>query len=279
MARETKPKRIQICPHCTKSFAAYVSDDRTFCSKKCYTEAHRIMVICAGCDKEFNAKMSAKSRSKQHFCSHECYLAHKIRNRIIFEFACEQCGITYTRTRQQIAVHDRHRFCSRQCVNIWNKSNALAGNANPLHNSVSVPCSACGKMLTRQPYRLRYYKEQFCNTTCMGNWQSQHRVGHSSYSWKGGKVYYYGPNFQQQARSARKRDGYCCRKCGIHQSKLGKKLDVHHITPFRKFGYIHGKNDNYLKANALANLVSLCAKCHKQIEHGRASVQLPLPLP
>jgi DEAD/DEAH box helicase domain-containing protein len=41
---------------------------------------------------------------------------------------------------------------------------------------------------------------------------------------------------------------------------------VHHIEPFRTFGYIRGKNDRYLEANRLENLVTLCTGCHRRVE-------------
>jgi DEAD/DEAH box helicase domain-containing protein len=41
---------------------------------------------------------------------------------------------------------------------------------------------------------------------------------------------------------------------------------VHHIQPFRTFGYARGKNDQYLEANRLENLVTLCTSCHRRVE-------------
>ena len=41
---------------------------------------------------------------------------------------------------------------------------------------------------------------------------------------------------------------------------------MHHIQPFRTFGYLAGVNDSYLRANDLSNLVTLCPACHRQAE-------------
>ena len=41
---------------------------------------------------------------------------------------------------------------------------------------------------------------------------------------------------------------------------------VHHLTPFRTFGYIPGQNTNYKIANQLENLVTLCSSCHRAAE-------------
>lgn len=82
---------------------------------------------------------------------------------------------------------------------------------------------------------------------------------------EGGHEYYYGPNWYEQRRRARKRDGYVCRKCGLsdedHSEEYGKSLHVHHITKFRKF-------EDYEEANRITNLLTLCRPCHVQVEHG-----------
>jgi DEAD/DEAH box helicase domain-containing protein len=44
---------------------------------------------------------------------------------------------------------------------------------------------------------------------------------------------------------------------------------VHHIQPFRSFGYVRDKNDHYLDANRLENLVTLCRSCHRRVEVDR----------
>jgi len=74
-----------------------------------------------------------------------------------------------------------------------------------------------------------------------------------------------GPNWEQQRNQARERDGYRCRHCGVSE-RPNRAHDVHHIEPFRTFGYIRGKNDRYLEANRLENLVTLCSGCHRRVE-------------
>lgn len=57
-----------------------------------------------------------------------------------------------------------------------------------------------------------------------------------------------------QKRKARTRDKRLCQTCGA----LG--TDVHHIVPFRWF------DGDWQKANALANLVTLCKPCHRKAD-------------
>ena len=86
----------------------------------------------------------------------------------------------------------------------------------------------------------------------------------------------YGPNWQQQRRLALARDNHRCRTCGAGPdlAASGKvtrsiTLHVHHIRPFREYGYVPGHNENYLLANDLENLVTLCPGCHRQAEAGQ----------
>lgn len=77
----------------------------------------------------------------------------------------------------------------------------------------------------------------------------------------------YGPNWPAQRGAARERDGFRCQQCGANAGEDGQ-LDVHHIIPFRTFGYVPGVNVAYREANRLDNLITLCATCHRQV--GRA---------
>jgi 5-methylcytosine-specific restriction endonuclease McrA len=75
--------------------------------------------------------------------------------------------------------------------------------------------------------------------------------GKNNINWQGGKSSEeYGVDWTDSLRkSIRERDSYVCQKCGIHQSELDKKLDVHHI--------------DYNKLNLdPKNLITLCRFCH-----------------
>jgi len=80
----------------------------------------------------------------------------------------------------------------------------------------------------------------------------------------------YGPNWPAQRDAARARDSYCCQHCGTRERE-GRQHDVHHITPFRVFGYIPGANDSYQLANQLENLITLCSACHRRVERARGA--------
>ncbi len=77
----------------------------------------------------------------------------------------------------------------------------------------------------------------------------------------------YGPNWQEQRAKVRSRDGFCCTQCGVYEAQ-GRQHDVHHVRPFRTFGYVPGGNEHYRMANQTSNLVLVCRRCHQRLEAG-----------
>ena len=86
--------------------------------------------------------------------------------------------------------------------------------------------------------------------------------------WQFDPVGYRGPNWQQQRDAARARDGYRCRHCGAPE-RPDRQHDLHHLQPFRDFGYVPGENERYRAANQLDNLITLCRVCHRQAENAQ----------
>lgn len=76
----------------------------------------------------------------------------------------------------------------------------------------------------------------------------------------------YGPNWNNITKRIRKRDDYMCQDCKITQREyldmFDMKLDVHHKRPVTEFKHIH-------QANRDENLVTLCRRCHKEVEEKR----------
>ncbi|MCW5863472.1 MAG: DEAD/DEAH box helicase [Anaerolineae bacterium] len=77
----------------------------------------------------------------------------------------------------------------------------------------------------------------------------------------------YGPNWSQQRQLVLERDNHRCRTCGASAEEF--LLHVHHIRPFREYGYVPGRNENYRQANQIDNLVTLCPSCHRRAEAGQ----------
>jgi len=82
----------------------------------------------------------------------------------------------------------------------------------------------------------------------------------------------YGPNWDAQRNAARARDGFRCTQCNLVEPVGGPQHHVHHIRPFREFGYVRGQNENYKFANELNNLLTVCPSCHRRVEAAQRTV-------
>jgi len=80
----------------------------------------------------------------------------------------------------------------------------------------------------------------------------------------------YGPSWSDASRAARARDSGHCRQCGAPE-RPDRAHDVHHLRPFREFGYVPGENRHDRQANALDNLITLCSTCHHRAETARGA--------
>ena len=78
----------------------------------------------------------------------------------------------------------------------------------------------------------------------------------------------YGPSWKKARDQARMRDRYTCRQCGAVESS-SHPHHVHHLEPFRTFGYVPGENRRDVEANTLDNLITLCPACHHRAESAR----------
>ncbi len=235
---------------------------------------------CTHCGGTFEDYPSNRKGHTNYFCSNSCK-NDWMRGRFTGEnsptwkggattpMRCEQCNIEYQALTKQIKRFP-HAFCSKACKYAWMAEHQSGENSPTWKGGpVSLTCAACGKTFERERRAIRPNSVAVCDLKCRSVWMSKNLVGAAHPRWAGGKAEYYGPNWMAQARAARKRDGHQCRVCGERKGQKGyKALDVHHIRPFKSFGYVYRENDHYLAANDLANLVTLCPRCHLAIENG-----------
>jgi 5-methylcytosine-specific restriction endonuclease McrA len=239
---------------------------------------NRVEVPCSNCDKILERKPYRLRRSTHHYCSAACASAHRskmqkgkprsdyqppARNAMLL--ICEICSREFERPQYKVG---KHNYCGKGCA-AKAYAQKYKGSNHALHNQVEVVCGWCGIGITVNPSRTD--KTRFCSRACANAAHSVKMSGENSPRWRGGDIAYYGPNWQAQRRAARKRDNYCCQCCGISEKKLMRQLDVHHIVAFRVFG-----EANYLEANQLSNLISLCIYCHRAVEDGKKAVQLKM---
>lgn len=262
----------RICPECSKEFEHYPSRRAVYCSTACrakaqgasnlgrYGQGKRIDLNCEQCGKAFSRWEALTTKATHHFCGRACYdtwQTGQVRGPRVGNFpsgpnhpnfkgkvdcVCERCGKTFLKFPSQ-SINGQGRYCSRACT----------------RNRTETNCEHCGKRFEIKAYEVE--TRRFCSVACKADWQRHHNLGPDSPGWRGGYDPYYGPNWRNQRRAARKRDNYTCQRCGITEERLFRQLDVHHIIPFRTFGI-----ERYREANRLDNLISLCHLCHLTIE-------------
>ncbi len=254
-------------------------------------KGNHIPVVCETCGKTYSIKPIQSKRFIHRFCSRACKGRWHSLNKsgegspswkgVSVERPCDVCGKMYRpRSKTKKRREQQQAYCcSTTCKNAWMSGHSKSVPPPMVRDrhwawrgiSAERPCDECGKVF--RPRSRPKNRHFFCSQGCSASYYSRHMTGTNSPHWKGGSIHYYGPNWNTQKRAARQRDSYKCRACGKPQKKNGHSLDVHHVRPFREFGYILGINDNYLQANELANLVSLCKRCHRLAEHRKIAIQ------
>jgi hypothetical protein len=171
---------------------------------------------------------------------------------------CSFCKTPLERPQYKIKSQKDH-FCNYRCLakfKIKHKTDLPCDD----FGKIKTNCAECNVVIYKHPYRLKRSKNLFCSDSCNNEWMSKHLCGPKSAVFKGGPLYY-GPTWPYAKRAARRRDNDTCQNCYNTAEELGKKVDVHHIIPFRDFG-----PSKHTEANQLTNLICLCSKCHRLLE-------------
>lgn len=164
--------------------------------------------------------------------------------------------------------------CSREAVQEWiHRHDIETRSRNPTVPDELTDRDTLHKLYTRDGKSTYEIADSLdCAPSTVFDWLREHDIetrsvgshaGPLHHRWKGGSDPYYGENWHQQRRKALSRDENSCQKCGMgnmkHKEIHGMSLDVHHIMPIREF-------DEPARANLLANLVTLCRRCHNRLE-------------
>lgn len=201
------------------------------------------LVDCANCGDSVRKIPAHVRKYENHFCSDECMSEfRKSRVRLECSYCEEEFSVVPSR------LDEGRKYCSREC---------FCKNEKEIRRE-TVQCAQCGEEKEIWKSMINRRDKHFCNKQCEGEWISENRTGENNPRYvEGGR--YYGENWQKARRAALERDGHECIECGKGReeqyAKTGRDLNVHHITPIRKF-------DNPSNANGLENLETLCSKCH-----------------
>lgn len=258
---------INQCLRCKKQFEAG-RKDKKYCSTSCRTRHIHGKAICKNCEQEFE-----KTGPDVVFCSKKCannynwekrqpeaeYLSIRSCKKAQARFVTVKCGVCGKSTEKRVGDYNRNMkqfgqvFCGMQC--------AMIGTGR----TVVLTCSECGKSFTRKKSDYETYnangKYVFCSKECQVKNLDYVLRGESHYCYVNGKFSVLrGKGWRRTRELIRIRDNRTCQICGVTEEGLGKKLDVHHIIPYREF-------DNFEEANKPDNLISLCPSCHHKEEN------------
>lgn len=245
---------IFCCEICDKEYVTYYVGKRKCCSRACSKEftRRRLERTCQQCGLGFVADHASDGKFCSHLCYGESLKGKKPSNYNPVEMTCKECGEPFEITRARIQTA---KYCSTKC------------HDQARLDRVVINCDGCGS-----PFEV--IKSQAYLRTCSRECHSKIMSGPNTHLWRGGqRQYYYGPNWKLQRVACRERDNHTCRVCGKKHRKGKRFFDVHHVRPFRSFGYKAGQNDNYLQANDLSNLITVCLSCHMKLERGKIFFQ------
>lgn len=215
---------------------------------------------CAGCGREFEPSKDQRTHAYAGggiYCSPGCR-PHTGPAKRRVEVRCAACGVAFEKQAAHAAKSEQH-YCGRACYFESRK------------HGEERQCATCGNAFWVPPWiakRRDTQRGRWCSMACYTRsaFQRAHQqragklvpAGERHPLWRGGNGLYYGPNWREQARVARERDGHTCQDCGLTQRR--PLLDVHHLVRRRSFG------DDFELGNRLENLVTVCKTCHSQRE-------------
>lgn len=201
---------------------------------------------CVYCGGLFISKRSDQTSCGKRDALHRP--TEKLKTSIV---VCANCEKSFEKRNSDINRTERNggkHYCGQKCM----------GNA--YKNRVILICSQCGKEFERAVSNIKSDTYNFCSKACQSKNTDYVAKGENHHRYiNGDTCYKRGENWVAMRREVRKRDNYTCQSCGKTEKEIGKRLDVHHIKPYRLF-------DNCDQANTITNLISLCSHCHHVLD-------------
>lgn len=192
------------------------------CGRREFVRADNPATRCSDCARKANGRIAGAKR--RGLARHSRVSEGRPRITAI----CSRCGTNFPTTNYAISRAKRH-FCSMAC--------------KLQYYGVQRTCKWCGEQFRAIRSRTKGIAKNnssanFCSKACYHRWLC-----------KPDRTTGRGSQWRQSRLQAINRAPFCA-KCGTT-----KRLDVHHIVPFRM-----------TRDNRPINLIPLCKSCHKQVE-------------
>ena len=220
---------------------------------------------CQECGKEFSIAESRSKWRRGKYCSRNCQYkgiskSKQVTNPNQIKCSCAVCGKQFMRYIS--CIQSNYQFCSRSCAykgrSLGYVKRTITKPYNIIHSQkkrIEKICEICGNSFETIPSREK--KNKYCSRKCFEISHKDRMKGENNPSYKDGCSYikrsWRGHDWENIRKAIYARDGWACQLCGKHCNR--KEIQCHHIEPYR----INQNND-------LANLMTLCSKCHGQIE-------------
>lgn len=188
--------------------------------------------LCPTCGKEF--QITAKHPNVR-FCSESCFRESRRETR------CCACGKEF-----RVSKGTRKKYCSAECGFRFRPKREVKAR------KICI-CDWCKNGFTVWNSR----PGRFCSHLCRSKYAARQpkKIGIVAPQSRG-------KNWSTQRKLALARDSSACQICGKKKSKIRTHdITVHHIVKYGDF-----QND-YITANQLSNLITLCRLCHEQVEN------------
>ena len=210
-------------------------------------------VICSCCGKEIYKPLSRVKRSKNHYCSPECYKKHstnkKRPERRKGEYVdCDWCGDKTYKPSYRLKAN-KNNFCNKDCYQKFHQDKEK-------HN-----CHYCDKVIVTGKINSNN-KHKFCDQTCYQKYRytdegkNEMSLAKLVNNGKENPEYcdsWYDPEYKETLKSD------CCEECGVEE--VFKMTKGNRRSYFLSNLVLHHKDRNK-KNNVSENIKTLCRSCH-----------------
>ena len=197
-------------------------------------------VTCLRCNIVFLKNNKDIKKSKNHFCSKTCSIAHLNTEGVKRELegSCKYCGLHIRSTRS---------YCDT-CLPMWRESRKTAEKKVKKERIKLIKsCAICGQICKGS----KCWDCHVNNIQDYALYEVSYDKHHKSSAFSLVRV---------RARTLGKRLGWtCCMKCGY-----SKHIEIAHIKPIGSYP----PETMISEINNVSNLVPLCRNCHWEFDHG-----------
>jgi len=189
----------------------------------------------------------------------------------VVELECPACGSTFTRTQSKVDRAKHANVCSRDCLYKARSMGIIGRDVEGGYDTSPTvhkrECKSCGG--TFHTTATEDYTH--CSRGCFLDRHADRMSGEGNPAYVDGsarnKRCDRGPNWARTRVRVYERDGYNCQRCGracISRSDYdgtngGQIIQAHHINEYET-----------PEDNTLENLITLCARCHGEVEGGES---------